>query len=335
MKGMASVQPSAPPAVGTSRFNRARLTWLLIPVTIMMCFVATAAVAVIEHGSRRSSVFFGIDVPSADPALVDAAAVDSGASPTVLNIFVKLDSRSFTVDTLEEMSERHLMPMVSLEPWSVESTWTGGGLPQYRLSQLSAGRYDAELTRIARTIAAFGKPVYLRFAHEMNGDWYPWAEGVNGNQPGDYVRAWRHVHDLVKAISPRAKLLWSPNAGTRLKSLPKLFPGDRYVDAVGMTAYGHGASAMDTLTDTYHALLALSKRPVILAEVGADGAAKASWIAGFGGFVSSASRVVGFVWFNTSTETTKATGDYRFDDSPANTAAFAAMLAKLRLAGPR
>lgn len=301
----------------------------------MAFLVVTASIAMSHYGRGRSSVFFGIDVPSGNAALVDAAAVDSGASPTVQNIFVKLDGRSFTVGTLEKMSERHLMPMVSLEPWSVASTWTAAGLPQYRLSELSAGHYDAELSRVARTISAFGKPVYLRFAHEMNGDWYPWAERVNGNQPGDYAKAWRHVHDLVKAISPQVKLLWSPNAGTRLASLPELFPGDRYVDAVGMTAYGHGASAADTLATTYDALLALSKRPVILSEVGADGAAKASWIRSFGDFLASAPRVVGFVWFNTSTETTKATGDYRFNDSPGNTAAFAAMLARQRLTDPQ
>jgi beta-mannanase len=34
----------------------------------------------------------------------------------------------------------------------------------------------------------------------MNGDWYPWGKGINGNQLGQYVQAWRHVHDIFAAI---------------------------------------------------------------------------------------------------------------------------------------
>ena len=55
----------------------------------------------------------------------------------------------------------------------------------------------------------------IRFAHEMNGTWYPWAEGVNGNGPGDYVAAWRHVVGVFR----RAKVsnvtwTWAPTCPT-------------------------------------------------------------------------------------------------------------------------
>ncbi|MBA3865307.1 MAG: hypothetical protein H0X42_02995 [Solirubrobacterales bacterium] len=33
----------------------------------------------------------------------------------------------------------------------------------------------------------------------MNGDWFPWSESANGNQPGEYVAAWRHVHEIFSA----------------------------------------------------------------------------------------------------------------------------------------
>jgi hypothetical protein len=39
----------------------------------------------------------------------------------------------------------------------------------------------------------------LRFGHEVNGNGYPWAEGVNGNGPGDHVAAWHHVHEVFTA----------------------------------------------------------------------------------------------------------------------------------------
>jgi hypothetical protein len=36
---------------------------------------------------------------------------------------------------------------------------------------------------------AWAKPFYLRFAHEMNGKWQPWAPGANGNAAAQYVTA--------------------------------------------------------------------------------------------------------------------------------------------------
>jgi hypothetical protein len=44
-------------------------------------------------------------------------------------------------------------------------------------------------------MAAYGKPVLLRFAHEMhNQPSYSWAVGVNGNTASDYLAAWDYVH---------------------------------------------------------------------------------------------------------------------------------------------
>ena len=43
----------------------------------------------------------------------------------------------------------------------------------------------------------------LRFAHEMNGGWYRWAKGVNGNTSDQDVQAWRHLHDLFAAEGTR------------------------------------------------------------------------------------------------------------------------------------
>ena len=50
------------------------------------------------------------------------------------------------------------------------------------LARIIAGDFDAYIRRWARSTAAYGRPVRLRFAHEMNGDWYPWAETANGNR---------------------------------------------------------------------------------------------------------------------------------------------------------
>lgn len=58
---------------------------------------------------------------------------------------------------------------------------------------------------------AQGVTVWLRFAWEMNGDWYEW-----GNDPTNFLTAWKAVTDAVRAkVNDRVKsktyMLWSPN----------------------------------------------------------------------------------------------------------------------------
>ena len=46
----------------------------------------------------------------------------------------------------------------------------------------------------------------------MNGSWFPWSEGVNGNRAGEYVAAWRHVHDIFTAVgATNVTWVWCPN----------------------------------------------------------------------------------------------------------------------------
>jgi hypothetical protein len=284
----------------------------------------------------RSQVFFGLDVPNGDPAAVSAATVSSGCVPTVQSVFVKLDSTSFTVPKLENIAILGT-PFITLEPWSLVSQDDQPNQPRYSLARITSGAYDADVRRIALVVAGFHSTVYLRFAHEMNGDWYPWGSRVNGNQQADYVRAWRHVHDLFTAAgAENAQWVWSPDAepGSNPVALHPLYPGDAYVDYVGLTAYGHTKSqptADDTLEPALQQIEEISKLPVILSEIGADGPGKAAWMQSLGQLVRSDRRIRGFVWFNTTAQTTGATGDYVFNDDAADASAFRAMLARARV----
>lgn len=291
---------------------------------------APTAGAATPPGTR--SVFFGINVPADSPALVARAAAAAGRAPSVDNIFVKLDS-AFTAATLRGIADRDMTPMVSLEPWSWRSRWGDADLPKYGLRTIVRGQHDAALFAVASAVAAYGRPVYLRFAHEMNGWWYPWAAGRNGNSAADYVAAWRRVKLIFSvAGAANAKFVWSPNAltGSGLETpLEAAYPGDPWVDYLGMTAYGHGGTPAGTYDATYARLAAVSGKPIILSETGAAGAGKAGWMAGFGPWLAAHPRVVGFVWFNTTPTSTDASGDYRFDDSPANATVFRQTLGSL------
>jgi hypothetical protein len=53
-----------------------------------------------------------------------------------------------------------------------------------------------------------GVPVIVRFAHEMNGSWYPWSQ-----QPQEYVAAFRRMASAVHRHAPGSAMMWAPNYG--------------------------------------------------------------------------------------------------------------------------
>lgn len=73
-------------------------------------------------------------------------------------------------------------------------------------------------------------PVVLRFASEMNGAW----TAYNGD-PEAYKKAFRTVHQATRS-APKVALLWCPNA-VPVKDIDAYYPGDDYVDWVGVNFY--------------------------------------------------------------------------------------------------
>ena len=116
------------------------------------------------------------------------------------------------------------------------------------LASIIDGSHDAYIDMFAKSILKqFGHPVTIRLMHEMNGNWYPWGLGVNGNRPGQYVAAWQHVHDRFTALGVTdVSWMWAPNAVyTGSAPLAPLYPGDAYVDAVGLSNYNWGHYSHD------------------------------------------------------------------------------------------
>lgn len=102
-------------------------------------------------------------------------------------------------------------------------------------AQAAQGAYDERWsTSMKKLDATWGnkKLVYVRFAHEMSGDWYHWR--VNSSNAADFITAWQRFHAIMRRDAPRAKLVWCPaNGGVYSDiSTPQMWPGDDYVDVV-------------------------------------------------------------------------------------------------------
>lgn len=101
--------------------------------------------------------------------------------------------------------------------------------PDGGLSQVKDDEYIREFARQAK---ASGIPIFIRFASEMNGEWVPWYT-KNGQE---YIEKFRLVHDIFEEEAPNVAMVWSPNFLPR-DNISKYYPGDKYVDWVGVSLY--------------------------------------------------------------------------------------------------
>jgi cellulose synthase (UDP-forming) len=208
---------------------------------------------------------------------------------------------------LRAVAARGSIPEISWEPWDYSGSPTGQ--PRYTLSSIIAGRHDAYIRRWATVLRRFGSPVYLRLAQEMNGNWYPWSEAVNGNRPGQFVAAWRHVHRIFTEIgADNVRWVWSPAAGTSALAAG-LYPGSAYVDVVGVSVFNGGSrlkwggwrSFARIFNPTARVLARIAPgKPIQVSEVASAeaGGSKAAWISGMFADLRGYPQVKSVVWYD-------------------------------------
>jgi hypothetical protein len=199
--------------------------------------------------------------------------------------------------------------------WSSQSIPSREVEPDYQLADVISGRYDDFIRKWAGDAKRYGHPFFLRFDWEMNGDWFPWAEGANGNRPGEYVSAWRHVHDIFSEVgATNANWVWCPNVDFegKLQDLHSLYPGDDYVEWTCLDGYNSGSNpAKDDRWRSFDQLYARSyaevteriapSKPMVLGEIACSeqGGSKAGWIAEMlSALPRRYPKVHGLVWFD-------------------------------------
>ncbi len=138
-------------------------------------------------------------------------------------------------------------PILTLEPF----------IPQSLLDWKPGSKaYEATKT-FAEGAGKWGKPLFIRYAHEMNGSWYPWAEWTDKNEnmqrdageetgftAAHYVQTYRNVASMFRKYAPNAALIWCPNSGLlgggKRDVFRPFYPGDDVVDWVGIDIYERG-----------------------------------------------------------------------------------------------
>jgi hypothetical protein len=220
-------------------------------------------------------------------------------------------------------------------------SWHMGDTTDRRFTAWSSGRYDGYLRAIGRAAAAYPYQVYVRPWPEMNADWVtfqPTADGSRpaGGTPAEFVRAWRHVVDTVRAAGgTNIRWVFNPTVDTYAETtdVRTIWPGRAWVDVLGLDGYNWGTypswRSFDDLFRTQYARLTSldPDRPVWVCEYGSrepsvnDGApvdpgkSKGAWLSTV--FGSQAyPRMQALVHFDVRKER-----DWRFASSPGALAA--------------
>jgi hypothetical protein len=239
--------------------------------------------------------------------------------------------QSFPTAQMEALREHGSIPMLA---WAPDASPGPLDQPAFSLAKIAGGAWDTYLRHYASEAKAWGHPFFLRFASEMNGGWVSWSESHSGNRASQFVRAWRHVHDVFASVgATNVNWVWCPNAENAYTTpLEDLYPGNDYVDWVGIDGYNFSTdldgapwrSFSQIFSETYHHILQLipPTMPIMIGETGSveDGGSKAGWItdALSTQLPTNFPRIKAFVWF----DETDSNLNLSFNTSSSSLAAF-------------
>ncbi len=199
--------------------------------------------------------------------------------------------QQFPLQLVTAVSGLGSIPMITWEPWLADfESARHPGLPlrdvrdRHGMAAVASGAYDFYIDAWAAAAARFGKPIMIRFGHEMNDPYrYPW--GPQNNTKEEYIAAWRRVVERFRAAgATNVVWVWSPHVAYEYWDL--YYPGDLYVDwvATGVLNFGPIAqwSKWWTVPEIFGAKyerLASFGKPVMIAEFGslAVGGDRAAW----------------------------------------------------------
>jgi beta-mannanase len=162
--------------------------------------------------------------------------------------------QDFPARNLNVIWQHHSLPLVFWSPWD-KPYEQNTGPDRFSLNAIIGGTWDKYIDDWASAARAFGKPMIVVFANEMNGDWFPWSGAYYGaNEPADaqgakwkgpetFKAAYRHVVDRVRARGA-SNIKWMFHTNNYSYPLdtwnfaPAYYPGPDYVDWLGLSVYG-------------------------------------------------------------------------------------------------
>jgi len=254
---------------------------------------------------------------------------------------------NFPTDACKELIHNNYIPHLTWELFFPDSV-AYNTMPidgTYNLiDQILNGIHDGYIEQFATDSKSLNSKIYIRFLHEFNGNWYLWSGNKNGAEnggPEKIVRVWKYIVDKFKSIgATNVKWVWNPHGPSidinqnGWNSIDKYWPGDDYVDWIGMDAYnwypkdpwGGNRPYRDfdnCFGELYNECQKLSTKPMMIAEFGSpefefNDMNKAAWITNaFDQIKNNYQQIKLVLWFHINKEL-----DWRINSSPSSLKAY-------------
>jgi mannan endo-1,4-beta-mannosidase len=230
-----------------------RLYLLTISLALVFKGTGTAAAA-----PPLSPPFWGaaLDGYPVTVEMLEEAERETGFPPRVVVFSLQWPTSpvaaGFPKESLDAIWTRGGLPVVTWEPMYYE----GNRERMIPYERILNGSYDPYIKAFAAEARAWGRPFIMRFAHEMNIERYHWGtekEAYGPLSPRIYKRMYQYLFSLFRKAGA-GNVLWAfcPNA----ESVPNTsydpkaswnracnyYPGDSYVDLLGMDGYNWGTT---------------------------------------------------------------------------------------------
>ena len=198
------------------------------------------------------------------------------------------DNIKFPTTAVNTIHSTGTIPFIRMMPRS--NFDEGGPDPKYTMQKIIDGDFDTQLTQWAIDAANTNIPLLVEFGTEVNGNWFPWNGQYNGAGAttgyGDpnlfdgaerFRDAYRHIIDICN-VNGADNITWFfhvdaySEPDTDWNKIESYYPGDNYIDWLGVSVYGPQESNEDyqefseIMGDIYPKLTNLADKPIAVLE---------------------------------------------------------------------
>ncbi|WP_242985351.1 glycoside hydrolase family 26 protein [Vallitalea okinawensis] len=175
------------------------------------------------------------------------------------------------------------------------------------------GQHDNFIIEYAKQMKRFGHPVLFRLNNEMNGDWCVYSSYYSSKDTSLYKAVWQYIYRIFEDEGVDNVLwVWNPNdisfPNFKWNHYLNYYPGDEYVDIIGLTGYNTGTyytgenwrefkAIYDPLYDEY---MEVFNKPFMITEFGSNsvGGDKVKWINDMFDRIDHYDHVKVAIWWN-------------------------------------
>ena len=245
----------------------------------------------------------------------------------IMSVFIHWgNNKDFPTELSQVVGQKGKTLLIFWEAMDYNKTINEQG--PYSYDAINNGRWDSYIKNFAINARMYGAPVVIAPFSEMNGNWTQWGITVGNNTAQKHIKAWRRIYGIFKSNNAtNVKFAWVVNCNavpdTFANRFEKFYPGNAYVDYVGVDGFNFGNPWLSWESIFHDSLTRLQTygKSTIIASMACDEGLpnqKAQWIVDMVPAMNNYPLVTGWVWFNEN--------KWRVDSTPESLDAFRSIL---------